>query len=37
MAGVILTDLEKSWFLDRKVWLYEDIKEANARYKGWDY
>lgn len=37
MAGVILTYLGKSWFLDRMVWLYEDMKEDNARYKGWDY
>ena len=37
VAGVILTYLGKSWFLDRMVWLYEDMKEDNAHYKGWDY
>lgn len=35
--GVTLTYIGKSWFLDRMVWLYEDMKDDNAEYKSWDY
>ncbi len=29
--GVALTYMAKSWFLDRMVWLYEDMKETHPR------
>lgn len=35
--GISLAYLGKSWFLDRMVWLFEDMKEANEEYKSWDY
>jgi len=36
-CGTILTYLGKSWYLDRMVWLYEDMKNKNATYKSWEY
>ncbi|WP_027721709.1 DUF6653 family protein [Maridesulfovibrio zosterae] len=35
--GVFLAYIGKSWFLDRMVWLYEDMKNNNDVYKSWDY
>jgi hypothetical protein len=37
ILGVVLAYLGKSWFLDRMVWLYEDMKNENEIYKSWDY
>ncbi len=37
VLGIALTYMGKSWFLDRMVWLYEDMKEHNETYKSWDY
>ncbi len=37
ILGVSLAYLGKSWYLDRMVWLFEDMKENNAQYKSWDY
>jgi len=37
ILGITLTYLGKSWFLDRMVWLYEDMKDNNEEYKSWDY
>jgi hypothetical protein len=34
--GVALAYLGKSWYLDRMVWLYEDMK-ADPEYAGWEY
>jgi hypothetical protein len=25
----------KAWFVDRMVWLYTDMKDANPRYQSW--
>ncbi|MEN8193651.1 MAG: DUF6653 family protein [Bacteroidota bacterium] len=36
ILGVALTYLGKSWYLDRMVWLYEDMKEY-AEYNKWLY
>ena len=36
-CGITLAYLGKSWYLDRMVWLYEDMKETNKLYKSWDY
>ena len=35
--GIALTYLGKSWFLDRMVWLYEDMKEMQSEYRKWLY
>jgi len=37
ILGVTMAYLGKSWFLDRIVWLYEDMKTENEKYKGWEY
>lgn len=37
ISGVVLAIIAKSWFLDRMVWLYEDMKNRNERYSSWDY
>ncbi len=37
VLGVSLAYLGKSWYLDRMVWLYEDMKTANEEYASWDY
>ncbi len=35
--GIALAYLGKSWFLDRMVWLYEDMKETRPEYRKWLY
>ena len=35
--GVALTALGKLWFVDRMVWLYEDMKDARPEYRAWLY
>ena len=37
VLGVIMAYLGKSWYLDRMVWLYDDMKNTNDEYKSWDY
>lgn len=37
IIGIILAYLGKSWYLDRMVWLYEDMREINEDYKKWLY
>ena len=37
VMGVALAYLGKSWYLDRMVWLYEDMKTATNEYASWDY
>jgi len=37
ILGTALAYLGKSWYLDRMVWLYEDMKDTNEEYKSWDY
>ena len=37
IMGVMLTIIGKIWFLDRMVWLYEDMKDDNKVYKSWEY
>jgi hypothetical protein len=36
-TGVALAYLGKSWYLDRMVWLYEDMKDKHDTYKQWEY
>ncbi|OUS34291.1 hypothetical protein A9R01_08350 ['Osedax' symbiont bacterium Rs2_46_30_T18] len=35
--GTIITILAKTWFLDRMVWLYQDLSETHPEYKRWLY
>lgn len=35
VLGVVLVVLPKVWFVDRMVWLYEDMKDADPAYAGW--
>jgi hypothetical protein len=35
MLGVALVVLPKVWFVDRMVWLYEDMKDADPAYSAW--
>ncbi len=35
--GVTLAYLGKSWYLDRMIWLFEDMKSTNEEYKSWNY
>ena len=37
VLGVALAYLGKSWYLDRMVWLYEDMKDKNELYRSWEY
>lgn len=37
VIGIVITIIGKTWFLDRMVWLYEDMKDYNKTYKSWDY
>lgn len=37
LVGFILTFGGKLWFVDRMVWLYEDMKDASEEYKSWLY
>ena len=34
---IALTYLGKSWYLDRMVWLYEDMKSESEAYSKWEY
>ena len=35
LLGVVLVVLPKVWFVDRMVWLYEDMKDVDAAYQSW--
>jgi len=35
--GTVLSMLGKSWYLDRMVWIYEDMKGENEVYRSWEY
>jgi len=37
LAGNVVVIASKLWFLDRMVWIYEDMKDADATYKSWVY
>jgi len=37
LLGAAVIYLSKLWFLDRMVWLYEDMKEATPEYRSWLY
>jgi hypothetical protein len=35
LLGSVLIYCGKLWFLDRMVWLYEDMAEQNEQYRKW--
>lgn len=35
LMGTALAFLGKLWFVDRMVWLYEDMREATPEYRSW--
>jgi hypothetical protein len=37
IAGTVMCQIAKSWYIDRMVLLYEDMKERNAEYAAWEY
>lgn len=37
LLGIALVILGKSWFLDRMVWLFEEMKTVEPRYGTWLY
>ncbi len=37
VMGTVLVYAGKVWFLDRMVWLYEDMKESTPEYSSWLY
>ena len=37
LSGIVLIYTGKVWFLDRMVWLYEDMKDASPEYSKWLY
>lgn len=36
-AGVMIMALGKAWFIDRMVWLYEDVKNTNEDWASWEF
>ena len=36
-SGLALTYIGKMWFLDRMVWLYDVMKDADVKYSNWLY
>ena len=37
ILGTVITILGKTWFLDRMVWLYQDLCVENSEYQSWLY
>ncbi|MBW4619352.1 MAG: hypothetical protein KME17_08335 [Cyanosarcina radialis HA8281-LM2] len=37
LLGTVIIYLGKLWFIDRMVWLYQDMKDANPEYQSWLY
>lgn len=37
LAGGLLAYLGKMWFLDRMVWLYQDMRDADPAYRAWEH
>ena len=35
--GIVVVFLGKTWFLDRMVRIYEEMKDANSEYRSWLY
>lgn len=37
LLSMALVMLAKTWFVDRMVWLFEDMKDSNPEYRSWLY
>ena len=37
VAGLLIMASGKAWFLDRMVWLYEDMKKGSEEFAKWEY
>jgi hypothetical protein len=37
LGGMILVNIVKTWFLDRMVWLYQDMIDQDPKYQHWLY
>lgn len=37
LLGLVIVVLGKFWFLDRMVWIYEDMKTESEEYASWEY
>ena len=37
ILGTIIIYVGKMWFLDRMVWLFEDMKNKHEEYNNWEY
>ena len=37
IAGLVIVQCAKAWFIDRMVLLFEDMKKSNSEYAGWEY
>jgi hypothetical protein len=37
VAGLVILQTAKAWYIDRQVLLYEDMKQRNAEYASWEY
>jgi hypothetical protein len=37
VAGILLTNVAKLWYLDRMVLLFEDLKHRDPEYARWEY
>ena len=37
LLGMVLIYAGKMWFLDRMVWLFENMKEKHQEYSNWEY
>jgi len=37
VAGILLVQVAKAWYVDRQVLLYEDMKGRHPQYAEWDY
>lgn len=35
VAGTSVMMIAKLWFLDRMIWLFDDMKDANEEYRSW--
>jgi len=35
VAGTVVMMIAKLWFLDRMVWLFDEMKDTNDEYRSW--
>ena len=37
LLATVIVQLGKLWFIDRMVWLYQEMKDTKSEYKSWLY